>query len=48
MSADADTAQRTVILCYHVVLTLRNGASDRIVFVLVIHNDTPFRISGFI
>ena len=35
--ADRNTAERTVILRYHIMLTLGNCTLDRIVFLLVIH-----------
>ncbi len=37
VSSYRDTAERAVILCYHIVLALRNSTSDAIVFLLVIH-----------
>ncbi len=37
VSSYGDTAERAVILCYHIVLALRNSTSDAIVFLLVIH-----------
>lgn len=37
VSSHGDTAERAVILSYHIVLALRNGTSDTIIFLLVIH-----------
>ena len=38
MSADGNGIERAVVLGHHIVLTLRNGTSYAVVFVLVIHD----------